>query len=79
VFQLPKPSGGQPVLGTASLAGGDAAVIALQAVVDGQPALKAGGTPAERRLDQAYGQLTYDALVEALRAGANVQVYNDRL
>ncbi len=79
VFQLPKPSGSQPVLGVASLAGGDAAVIALQAVVDGQPALKAGGTPAERRLDQVYGQLTYDALVEALRAGANVQIYNDRL
>lgn len=79
VFQLPRPPAGQPVLGTASLTGGDAAVIALQAVVDGQPASTMAGAPAERRLDQAYGRVAYDALVETLRSGANVHVYADRL
>ena len=58
---------------------GNAAVIALQSVLDGEPAAKTAGAPADRILDQAYGQAMYDSLVETLRAGASVEVYNDRL
>ena len=79
VFQLPKPVAEQRVFGTAPVANGDAAVIALQSVLDGEPAAKTAGAPADRILDQAYGQATYDSLVETLRTGASVEVYNDRL
>ena len=79
VFQLPKPVAEQRVFGAASVANGDAAVIALQSVLDGEPAAKTAGAPADRILDQAYGQAMYDSLVETLRAGASVEVYNDRL
>ncbi len=79
VFQLPRPAAGYPVLATATLANGDAAVIALKAVVDGETAGKAAGASPGTRFDPAYGRLVYDALVDTVRAGADVRVYQDRL
>lgn len=79
VFQLPKPVGEQRVFGTATVANGDVAVIALQSVLDGELGAEKAGVPVDRILDQAYGQAVYDSLVETLRTGASVKVYNDRL
>jgi len=73
-FELPRPQSGRETPGTAELASGDAALIALRSVTEGQPA-----SAAERRLDQVYGRLLYDALVETLRRQADVEIFSERL
>jgi hypothetical protein len=76
VFQLTRPQAGRDAPGAAELPGGDAAVIALRSVTEGQVA---GAEAAARQVNQIYGRMTYDALVEALRGNANVEVFADRL
>ncbi|MEZ5584687.1 MAG: SurA N-terminal domain-containing protein [Candidatus Competibacteraceae bacterium] len=81
VFDLPKPAESQPSLGTAALANGDRALVAVSRVDPG----KVEEYPEEERkalaqqLTRQRGTAQFQSLVESLRQQADIVTYNDRL
>lgn len=80
VFRMPRPEG-LPRFDGVTLGNGDYAVIALDSVRDGSPgALSPDQREAFRSaLADGFGEETYAALVAALRAGADVKIFESRL
>jgi peptidyl-prolyl cis-trans isomerase D len=80
-FRLPHPTGDKPSIGMATLAGNSYALIALRAVMDGDPEK----TPAETRtmlrdqISQAIGRVESDAYLKAQRQAAEIEVVETRL
>jgi peptidyl-prolyl cis-trans isomerase D len=74
-FTLPRPGDGGASFGSASLAGGDAAVVAVSAVEDGS--LKGLEDPAQERarreIAQTIGSAYFDGLVEDLKVRAKIE------
>jgi peptidyl-prolyl cis-trans isomerase D len=77
-FRIPRPEAGAVARGHAQPAGGDAAVILLREVKDGADA-PGEGRSLSQALGQVYGQAALDAMVESLRRGAKVEVFDDQL
>jgi peptidyl-prolyl cis-trans isomerase D len=80
-FSMGRPQGDKPLVKGLPLFSGDYAVIALQEVVDGNPANAA----ADRRRHQAdemvqqVRQRSLDELLQSLKARATVRVFEDKL
>ena len=80
-FDLPAPQDGQSTLGLAELGGDRYAVIAVQGVTPGDPAAvdPAARTALREQLGRAIAGVEARALVDALRAQADVQVAEERM
>jgi len=80
-FDLPTPTDSQPSLGTAVLADGDRALVAVSRVESG----KVEEYPEEERqalaqqLTRQRGTAQFQSMVESLRQQADIVTYNDRL
>jgi peptidyl-prolyl cis-trans isomerase D len=81
VFKLPRPQQGKPVHGQAALADDAYALIALDAVKDGDPVkLDAKSREAARnQLEQGIGNEAVRGYIESLRKSAKIEVAEDRL
>lgn len=80
-FSLPHPTGGTPSVGTVEVPGSGYALIALNAVKNGDPAATdaAGRTAMAEQLAQALGNTEATAFVQALRKAATIEVVEDRM
>jgi len=80
-FRLPQPGAAQIALGSAALANGDQAVLAVVRVVPGaRDALSEKERKAlTQQLAQQNGSEQFASLLESLRAKAKIVTYNDRL
>ena len=74
-FTLPAPAQGASSVGTVDLAGGDAAVVSVSKVEDGEVAEPAPGTPdpAESMLSQLMGRQTFDAVLDDMARRADIE------
>jgi peptidyl-prolyl cis-trans isomerase D len=81
VFALGRPQGDRPLLGSTTLAEGDFVVLRLMAVSDGEVAAAPAETrqALEDRLKRAQGAAAFEALVESVRARADVKLFKERL
>jgi peptidyl-prolyl cis-trans isomerase D len=80
-FSLPHPEADKPSVGMVEMAAGGHALIALSAVVDGDPASTEAASVAALReqLSQAVGSAEAAAFVKALRLEAKIDVVEGRL
>lgn len=80
-FSLPHPSKGKPSVGSVEIPGSGYALIALNAVTNGDPAATdaAGRTAMTEQLAQALGTTEATAFVQALRKAATIEVLEDRM
>jgi peptidyl-prolyl cis-trans isomerase D len=80
-FTLVRPTADHLVVGGATLAAGDYAVIALYAVVDGEPASvsQAARNTQRGELQRHYTQQDREDIQAALRERAKIAVFQDRL
>ncbi|MEZ5465703.1 MAG: SurA N-terminal domain-containing protein [Lysobacteraceae bacterium] len=81
VFELPHPVEGQSEVGMAELSGNRYALIQLESVTDGDPASIGADVRSalSEQLAGALGGVEARAYVDALRAGADIKVAEDRL
>jgi peptidyl-prolyl cis-trans isomerase D len=80
-FELPRPSDSRPSYGNAQLVNGDYAVIIVSAVEDGDPQAvdEAMRQNIRRSLASARGSAEFQALVQALKAEADITINQDNL
>jgi len=80
-FAVPHPSEGERTAQAVELGSGDQAVVAVRRVVDGNPAeVAADQRDKERRdLTRSEGRIAYQALLNYLRARADVTIRADQL
>jgi hypothetical protein len=72
-FSLPRPKDNQPELTNLILPGGDAVVVALYSVQDGEPATDAQELQAiEQQLANISGQIEYSAFLAYLQSQADI-------
>ncbi|NNF96295.1 MAG: hypothetical protein HKM94_05140, partial [Halobacteria archaeon] len=73
IFSLPHPQDNQPELTSLTLPGGDAVVLALYAVQDGEPASdKAGLQAVKQQQANLSGQIEYNAFLAYLQSKADI-------
>lgn len=73
IFSLPKPQDNRPELTSLTLVGGDAIVLALYAVQDGDPASdKAGLQAIKQQQANLSGQIEYNAFLAYLQSKADI-------
>ncbi len=74
VFSLPHPQDNQAEFTSLTLPGGDAVVLALYAVIDGEPATdKAGQQVVLQQLANLSGQIEYNAYLAYLQSKADIK------
>lgn len=80
VFRLPRPVS-EPSIGSVTLNSGDYAIILLEKVVDGDPAVidDAKREALKRRLVNAQAAAAYRALIDTPKRDAHIQVQDDEL
>jgi len=80
-FRLPRPAEGEPSMEGVRLRDGGYAVVAVFAVRDGDPSQMDEQTRARyaQALRQAFGGDEFNALLNALKAQAEIERYQDRL
>lgn len=81
VFKLPRPQADKPVTGKIALANDAYALVALDAVKDGDPSKLDPKTreAARNQLRQAAGEQAIRGFVDALRKNAKIEVAEDRM
>lgn len=81
LFRMPRPGSGETLFGSATSAGGDTVIVALQRVIDGaSEAEDAQQIESVRRtLEVDAGRATYDAVVQTLRNDAEVVIIRENL
>ncbi|MDH3948858.1 MAG: peptidylprolyl isomerase, partial [Gammaproteobacteria bacterium] len=73
IFSLPHPQDNRPELTSLTLAGGDAVVLALYAVQDGEiTSDKAGLQTVKQQLANISGQIEYNAFLAYLQSKADI-------
>lgn len=78
-FQAERPAGDRPTFADVALPNGDVAVIALRAVSEPSEVSTEALERLRRQVEAAYGRVAYAAFVQAVRAQADVETYQDRL
>jgi hypothetical protein len=72
-FSLPRPKGNQPELTSLILPGGDAVVVALYTIQDGEPVTDTEALQAvEQQLANMSGQIEYSAFLAYLKSKADI-------